>query len=123
MNRLSIGFGCLLIFFNLFVFHNSYAMTSEKCGYHTIFGDEIWADFLDKFIQKFSCFGANQTKEDDDNEKRSLANSENRKIFFTELIEKFFPVKKKSILEVNTEMVNFASCSPSSFIEKLNTEK
>jgi len=48
MNHLSIGFGCLLILFNLFIWHHSYAMASKRCGHQTMSGHEIVADWFDR---------------------------------------------------------------------------
>ncbi len=71
VNHLPIGFGCLLIFFNLFICHNSYAMASEICDHHTIYGHEILADllvsgsnFLSKMIKKRGEFHVDNSDAD-----------------------------------------------------------
>lgn len=115
MNRLNIGFDCLLIFFNLFACHHSYAMASERCGHQTIFGHEIAADFFvsasdllpktikrsDKLNENNSDVSSNQAMADDSNRERlsklmkkwaSANDLENKKeqatSFFIELIKK-----------------------------------
>ena len=120
MNHLPIGFGCLLILFNLFICQNSYAMVSERCGHHTIYGHEILADllvsgsnFLSEMIKKRGKFhvdnsdaGTKQVMVDDSNKEQlselikkwlSADDSENKKnkTVCIKWIQKILSDKKK----------------------------
>ncbi len=104
MNHLPIGFGCLLVFFNLFICHNSYAMASESCGHQTIFGHEMLADCCDNHLSNFlsrilkkmcgeltadTCLNTSEVEKDENNGNVSPSDSKQknngcclRKIFF-----------------------------------------
>ena len=95
MNHLSIDFGCLLILFNLFICHNSYAMVSERCGPHTIYGHEIWADLLvsrgnclSKMIKRRGQFHVDNS---DDSSKQVMVGDSNKEQR-SKLIKKWFSV-------------------------------
>ncbi len=94
MNHLPIGFGCLLIFFHLFFCCKSYAMASEICGYHTINGHEILADWLDKgrdFILKIiKNQGQSHPDNSDDTLSQVMANDNNAGQI-SKLMNKLFP--------------------------------
>ncbi len=124
MNCSNISLGYLLIFLNLFIYHSSYTMTSEKCGHHTIYGHEILADLFDRIdFKKCSLFGTKQIKESNNNKKKSSANSKSKECCCIKLILKFFPRKKDPLQKNCIEMLAFFSPSSPDCVEKLNTEK
>ena len=124
MNCLNIGLGCLLILFNLSIYHRSYPMSSEICDNHTIYGHEMLADFFDAIdFSKYPFFGTKQVEQSNNEKKKSSADSENKKKCCIELLRKIFSEDKNTLQQVYIEMINPVSHSSLDCIENTNTKK
>jgi len=126
MNRLSIGFGCLLIFFNLFACRSSYAMVEGQYYPTMIPGGVIVADlFFGRTPEKHLRSGVKQARESDNGRKKFSADLEDKGYFRIKLVREFFSDKKKSSQESWIEMKilkNFHHSS-SGCVEDTNTEE
>jgi len=127
MNCLNIGLGFLLILFNLFIYANSYAMTSEICDHHTIFGHEMLADLFDRIdFGQCSFSWIKQVRKRNKDRKKSSEASESKHNCYITLIKKFFPDRTRPLLEQEAYVETLATLLPhssSNCIESLDTEK